>query len=387
MENRLDPSKFVIVPHVAVVDEFILSNDSGQSVAVIDRPFLLALADHMNDREEKTGDLSPLVLGKHTKDGEPEALQPEVVGYAKNWSVGPFFKTGKDAAFADFWILKEDAPRIRDKYTRRSAELWVSRHEVDPISLLGATTPARDLGLLKLSRDGSIEITSPGDLNVPDEKKTDDTGDKAGMAELKGLLEQVLAAITALGDSGAHGAAPDELTDEELAQLLGSAPGAATPPEDTSRAGEKPVPNAGGYAGGANTEVPEVTKKMQRDLDETRAQLARLEVKGKLNDARMSGKDVNPDDQELISDLISVPPDIRGRQIDRIIALARPLPMKSGNLDHAARNSTGGSDASQGAPDEATRDKIVKLAREKNITYESAFEQTMGRPLTFHATR
>lgn len=389
---------------MAVLDEFVLKDEEGIPVANIDESFLRDLVDKMNARDMRTGDLSPLVLGKHTKGGiddvAPESEQPEVVGYAKNWVVDRFHNTAKLAAFADFWILRKDADRIRDKYTRRSAEVWVRQKEVDPISLLGATTPARDLGLLKLSRStDSITLDSPGDFNVPDDKKPTDTpkDNSNSNAGLEGKLDQILALLTKVLESNAAPATPEpdaapgpddaggaggDISDEELERLLGGG-------GDPSRNGDKPVPNAPGYPGNMNTAVPvpedKEVKKLQRELSDVRVQLARTEIRQKLSDARLAGKDVNPLDEELLSDLSALPPDIRARQLQRTIDGAKVLPTQTGALDTAAANAIEG--AFGGANDEATRDAVVKFARQNNMLYEDAFPKVTGRPFVTRASR
>jgi hypothetical protein len=152
-DTPVDPTpKYVVKPAVAILDEHELVDAQGNSTR-IDADALQTIADNCNRRVEETGDECPLVIG-HTLDDAPETDQPPVVGYARDFFVGDLFRTGKKALFATFKILADKVDVVRN-YPRRSVELWLERMEVDPISLLGATTPERDLGLLQLERRGS----------------------------------------------------------------------------------------------------------------------------------------------------------------------------------------------------------------------------------------
>lgn len=153
---------YVTVPAVPLLDEHVLTDRTGQTEAVIDAAFLNVVAANNNARVERTGDATPLVIG-HTRDGAPETEQPPLVGYATNFRVGDFDASGRQALFADFHVRRDRGDVLRD-YPRRSVELWVKKQEIDPISLLGATTPERDLGILKYSRrdDTAFSLPSPG---------------------------------------------------------------------------------------------------------------------------------------------------------------------------------------------------------------------------------
>lgn len=154
------PSSHVLVSipdEVAVLDEHLLKDEEGNTIARLDPKKLEEIARNNNKRIDDTGDYCPIVVG-HTKDDSPEdgvvvheKDQPEVIGWAGPFRVKKFFKTGKKALFAKWRIYKDKVDLLR-KFPRRSVELWVSRWEIDPISILGATTPDRDLGLVKLAR-------------------------------------------------------------------------------------------------------------------------------------------------------------------------------------------------------------------------------------------
>lgn len=163
----MSPSKYIEKHNVAVLDEHEIKDKDGKTLAKIDAKKLQHIADVNNQRIKDTGDLIPLVIG-HTKGevGEyvPEDQQPEIVGYAKNLRVGQFKNTNRKAIHATFQFFKDKLDKVRN-FPRRSVELWLSDWKIDPISLLGATTPERDLGLLQLSRGGKKVIKRT--LNSP----------------------------------------------------------------------------------------------------------------------------------------------------------------------------------------------------------------------------
>jgi hypothetical protein len=402
--DTLDPKLFTVAPHTAAVDTFRMTNADGTFVADITDEFIDRLVEHMNERERLTGDLTPLVIG-HTVDGQPETEAPPVVGYARNWHAGPLGETGRKAAFFDAWVFNEEVPRVR-KFPRRSCEVWTSRYEVDPISLLGATTPARDLGLMRLSREGAVTVESPGDMPMPDDKKPDEKPDdkdkkpapdpkESGKAkhddakidQILSGIQQLIQAIT--GGTAMPGQKPEEkkpeesgeLSDEEFEKLLAEAgqggEGGANPPADDgkSRAGEEPVKNQGGYGmpGGMNTHVGDPLARLSRVEEENQAlrvQLARLGVKDALTKLKDAGKDIDPDNDALVADLIAMPEDMRVRMIDTVAKLSRPrLGAGSVMLDAALGSAqASGGPARRMTPEDKSR--IIRLSREQNKKFE-----------------
>jgi len=145
---------WIVVHDLPVVDEHEVYDDDGNFVCHCDRQMLERIAANNNDRIRQSGDLTPITLG-HTKDDAPEEEQPKIVGYGGPFYVAPLWSTGRQALFvkqAKFMERYED--KIRD-YPRRSVEIWFDDNPmVDPIALLGATTPERDLGLMRLEKSG-----------------------------------------------------------------------------------------------------------------------------------------------------------------------------------------------------------------------------------------
>ena len=143
---------FIIKEDVFILDEHELKNASGKVITRFDAKKLEEIALRNNKRISDTGDEIPLVIG-HTKDGASEKDQPELVGYASNLQVKDFFSTGRKAISATFRYFKGSVERAK-LFPRRSVELWLSDGKLDPISLLGASTPERDLGLVQFKKRG-----------------------------------------------------------------------------------------------------------------------------------------------------------------------------------------------------------------------------------------
>lgn len=378
----LDPSDYTIVPHVCVIDEFQMTNDDGSFAANITPVFLDRLCDHMNGRESATGDLSPIVIG-HTEDDGREVDGPPLVGWARNWHRGVLGSTGRQAAFVDAWIRNDKVQLARD-YPRRSSEVWVNRFEIDPISLLGATTPARDLGLMRLSREGSLTFISPGEPIMPEDKKPDadskNTGESKG---IEGKLDQLMQMISQLIASQAKPAAAappgegdkaGEPNDADLDALLaslggGDGPGAGAPVDDKSRKGEpEPVKND------AASDIPERLSRIESENAELRAKLSRSEVKDALIGIRGKGRDVDPEDEGLVADLVAQPVDMRIRSLDRIEKLSRPLPGRTQTgLNDALRHAAPAPDGRKRMTVE-DRNRLMKLALSRKTSFDVVAE-------------
>jgi len=162
-----DPSLWHIVRRVPVFDahseeyeEPVLKNgkpqldaDGKPLVVKKRRTFgpqeLQEIARNSNSREAGSGDLCPLTIG-HTLTSGPETEQPDIAGYARNFSVGRFGPAKKLGVLADFYIKRELLDEVR-KYPRRSVELWPTDMVLDPIALL-KRTPQRDLGTLTYNK-------------------------------------------------------------------------------------------------------------------------------------------------------------------------------------------------------------------------------------------
>lgn len=139
-----NPEKWVTVTGVPVLDEHEQTDEKGQPVGYVDSDVLQEISRNNNNRVLATGDPAPLTVG-HTSDN-PNVAEKPIVGFAVNYRVAPF-KNGRNAIYVDYKIRKRHENVIED-FPRRSVELWMSRKELDPIALLGGTTPERDLGVI-----------------------------------------------------------------------------------------------------------------------------------------------------------------------------------------------------------------------------------------------
>ncbi|GAB6165612.1 hypothetical protein JCM19992_16120 [Thermostilla marina] len=144
------PELFKRVPAVPVFAEHETTLSDGRP-ARYDRAALEAIAETCNRRIAETGDYVALVIGH-----APPWEERPVIGFA-----GPFRvvdRDGRAVLVADFHLYKEHADALK-KYPRRSPELHVprdgrpfdpSRVVLDPICLLGASTPRLPTGLTHL---------------------------------------------------------------------------------------------------------------------------------------------------------------------------------------------------------------------------------------------
>lgn len=134
---------------------------------------LQTIADLRNKKIEETGNDSLIIVG-HTKPGLSEWEQAErcpTVGYADRYEVGTHERTGKATLYArlkykptcEVGGKKLTAEQVIDRFPRRSAELWLDENDLDAISLLGPTTPALDLDLLRMARaaDPDVAVAAP----------------------------------------------------------------------------------------------------------------------------------------------------------------------------------------------------------------------------------
>lgn len=154
LHQRLSQSGYERLPErVFLLDEHRHERDDGAGYIDFDRPFLERIAAKLNFRAHVTGSPPLFCLG-HTRPGRPEAEQPRATGAASDFSVDFYYKdpkTGRDvyAISAQPWAMPGEKETFK-RYPRRSIELWVGKDgecDIDPIALLGPTTPRRDIGV------------------------------------------------------------------------------------------------------------------------------------------------------------------------------------------------------------------------------------------------
>ena len=184
-------SKWIILKDVPLLDEHVVKDDDGNVVVRVGVAKLRQIARNNNKRIKETGDEAPVVIG-HTIDDAPETKQPPIVGFARNFVVKPFKKTGRMAIHGTLRVYRKYKDCLY-KFPRRSVELWLGSWLIDPISLLGATTPERDLGLLRFSKQGKHkyrrEIEMPMS-NVGLEDNRPSKGNEDLLAAVKAALEE-----------------------------------------------------------------------------------------------------------------------------------------------------------------------------------------------------
>jgi len=166
----LDPSRFCIEHDVPVFDEHEVEepdpdNPSEYRTIRYSRDVLQAMCDTMNARIENTGDYTAICLGHTpTPDERRRGIpQPPLVGFCGPFYVGTIGEKQPRAAIIaqDWGIFHDDVDRAR-KHPRRSVEVWREadpyERYIEPIALLGAETPRRDLGLAYSMRHSGTQV-------------------------------------------------------------------------------------------------------------------------------------------------------------------------------------------------------------------------------------
>lgn len=334
MNTPFNSEEYVTVPDVPILDEHVLTARDGDVEAVVDAAFLEDVADNCNARFAATGDAVPLVIG-HTKADAAETEQPPIVGYATDFKVGDFGGTGRQAIYATFHVRREREAVLRD-YPRRSVELWVRKREIDPISLLGATTPERDLGILRYNRrsDSSTlhyrrecpsmpmpkQYASDADAAMKDAEKNETSEVRELSSKFDKLMQMLAPLMQALNESPegepegeekemdaadadegvgegavedgetqpADESADDDLLGPDDSEGEDADADAESDPESKEAAKFRDNPVRFGSAGGNSTYLPKVTKmarkdddvvKLQRQHDATKRELAEFKRK------------------------------------------------------------------------------------------------------------
>lgn len=137
---------YAVFPSVPVFDEH-----EGRDGTVYDRPLLAKIASNCNMRTADTGDKCPIV-GWHTPEDKDPHKMPPVIGWAEDFRVEDFGRTGtRGCIFSKFKVFADQLKYFL-RHPRRSVEIWKGKDAedrfFDPIAVLGAETPKRDLGLI-----------------------------------------------------------------------------------------------------------------------------------------------------------------------------------------------------------------------------------------------
>lgn len=154
LPNFDDTAEWEPIGGVNVFDEHEEHDKDGNVVRSFKRADLQEIADNCNARAA-AGNLCPITIG-HTVDDPREPLQPESVGYARNFAVGWDQKLQRYVIRATYYLRKGDAEKAKT-YPRTSVELWGRDKFFDPIALL-RRTPQRDLGQWTYARGGQPKL-------------------------------------------------------------------------------------------------------------------------------------------------------------------------------------------------------------------------------------
>ncbi len=121
------------------------------------KPLLEKIANIQNERIIESGDFTPCIVG-HTRREDREEQKQKYVGWASRFEVAEFSRKSDGTVIwgvrATPWSKPENKVHF-ENHPRRSVEMWTDPFLIDPISLLGATTPRLDLGLHQLHRQAT----------------------------------------------------------------------------------------------------------------------------------------------------------------------------------------------------------------------------------------
>jgi hypothetical protein len=201
---------------VAILDTHTMKHPTTHKEIVVDRAFLQRIADRNNKRIHDTGDEIPVCIG-HTKEDDKETDGPPLVALARDFYVAPLYRSGRYGLWCKWRVRKGKKEKLIE-YPRRSVELWLDDLSIDPIAILGATAPDRDLGLIRLSKDPSREHVTLNMQQYQNEK--DNSMDPTQQAETElsliretpewKFLQQLMQEIMA-GEEGGEGEPPPEM--------------------------------------------------------------------------------------------------------------------------------------------------------------------------------
>jgi len=387
MTLPFDPSEYEPPVYAPIVDTFSKANKDGSFTAGVTAQSLPHWERAANERHQR-GEHCPLVIG-HTVDNTPEIDQPPKVG----WITGPYRAVDSHpnvvgpCLLGQHWIkrdntialngvaMKLSAREVLDRFPRRSAELWFSDYKIDPVALLGATTPCRELGALRLDRQAGFVVsreaptrlalkdTTPMPAEKEDDKTKGPDTDHAGYKQLEAIVQQLAQQVSALSEMQAQmheamqaqtqGAPNDEDLEALLNHHLGGGGGAEPEP--------KPEPKGKPDAKlSRDPEKDELLAKLAKH--ETAAKLAKLEAQG-----ISFGFTDDADRDSFLLSLQSMPPTVQDDVVHRL-QRTRSVPVTSPALktalDNAAQIAGGRKPITK-----ADEPHLMKLARERGHSY------------------
>lgn len=184
------PAGAQVLPRFAILSECSFFDEKKGRKVTIDEPRLSKIAGVLNEKFTRFGAPMPIAPG-HTVDGLAEEQQPRIVGYGIHADVQDLTNpiTGLQVTDDDgkpikaIYVTPIALPGETDTFkrlNRRSPELWLDPDDIDPLSLLGSTTPRlANLGPHLFSRKGdssSFDQTNE-DEAMADKPKNDSAED------------------------------------------------------------------------------------------------------------------------------------------------------------------------------------------------------------------
>jgi hypothetical protein len=177
--QKLSPDNFRVVRRVPIFIPHHRSFADGSEVLVTEAD-LPEIAAGMQERERESGVVCRVTDG-HIDPSAPEADQPELVGFARNATVGRFGPRQRPAILADLYI-RRDRAKILSQRPYRSAEYYPGRKEIRGLALL-LRDPQLDMGILYYSKEMKFygvpvmpktdDATLPDNATMPDDMNPD----------------------------------------------------------------------------------------------------------------------------------------------------------------------------------------------------------------------
>lgn len=155
-QERLQARGYAPLEPFFILKEASVWDERNNKPLELNKTRLEEIARVQNDRIVKSGDFTPIIVG-HTKREQPEALKQKPCGWASRFEVVEFGRGDNGRVIYGLRATPWAKPEHRkdfDDHPRRSVEMWTDPFLIDPISILGATTPRLDLGLHQLQRSG-----------------------------------------------------------------------------------------------------------------------------------------------------------------------------------------------------------------------------------------
>jgi hypothetical protein len=376
---------------IALLDEHDLTDPQGKVVFSLTAQRLKEIAANNNRRIQETGDEIPIVIG-HTKDGLDEQKQPLIVGWARDLTVKPLFETGRKAIFAKARFEEGKLDLIK-KFPRRSVELWLRKMMIDPISLLGATTPERDLGLLKFANgDHKYASFSPSEepMNVDEivqkvlaALEQTDVFQWARQQMEQSQEEPAEAPPGGQGSPGEEPVAPmgqgqempQEEPQEQPAQYAASAPSGSNTFLPGSKGNMEPdrVKMAMNQLEGKLVRYQQAYEQQATELQDVRVKLQKATREKDL--LELDGQGVQFDMAEELADVAEMPEVQYQKHLERMKVRYQKAPVGNPYFKSAERVKALGQSPSRG---QADVNSVVDYATAHNLSYQEALAQMQG---------